>query len=271
MDKSTEPTPMDIDDPSPSPTAATRLCHSCHVSEFVLPCPLFHCTRCKQTLYCSRTCQHADWKSHKKTCDKNRAAARNNNKNTPSPNPNPTHDDNNNPNPNADHNDFPFATRTTLPSILLKTYLLRLHDEHNLSKRLHHNNHLQPQPQPQPKPPTDTLLSPHGNPLHDYRRFLDRAEAAAAAGALALPTWYWRHCRTDRKNNGGAGGDMSDMRRACERLAKYGGVVEGEEVLNLFESGEDVAAGQFGLGRDGAAMEEALRGLAVKICGNVVV
>ncbi|KAL1623404.1 hypothetical protein SLS54_004393 [Diplodia seriata] len=287
MDYDTKSTAMDIDDTLP---------------EFTLSRPLSYCAKCNQTLYCSRTCQRADWKSHKKNCGKTTTSPKS------SPPPSPTANLNNN-NDNEEEQKgeeqdkptlaFPLATatRTTLPSLLLKTYLLRLYDEHRLDQR-HHQHHDDDydgshhyerfQQFGPPSPPADTLLSAHGNPLRDYRRFLDRAEAAAAAGALALPAWYWGSNKTTTKkkkkkkenvgeargDGGNSNNDISDMRRACEHLAKYGGLmIEGRvkrRVASLFESEMDLAMGQFELDHD-EAMEEALRALAVKICGTEVV
>ncbi|KKY16910.1 putative mynd domain [Diplodia seriata] len=302
MDYDTKSTAMDIDDTlaEPSPTA-NRICHNCQVPEFALSRPLSYCAKCNQTLYCSRTCQRADWKSHKKNCGKITTSPKS------SPPPPPTanlnnDDDDNEEDEGEEEQDkptlaFPLttATRTTLPSLLLKTYLLRLYDEHRLDQR-HHQHHDDDydgshhyerfQQFGPPSPPADTLLSAHGNPLRDYRRFLDRAEAAAAAGALALPAWYWgsnkaKKKKKEKENVGEARGDggnsnnnISDMRRACEHLAKYGGLmIEGRmkrRVASLFESEMDLAMGQFELDHD-EVMEEALRGLAVKICGTEVV
>lgn len=43
-------------------------CTSCKKAQDDLPLPLKCCAKCKQDLYCSRECQKADWKRHKKTC-----------------------------------------------------------------------------------------------------------------------------------------------------------------------------------------------------------
>jgi len=52
---------------------------------------LKYCAKCQTTQYCSRECQKADWKKHKKICASNAAAAsaNNNNNNTNTNNPPP--------------------------------------------------------------------------------------------------------------------------------------------------------------------------------------
>ncbi len=48
-------------------------CTGCKKSPPVVS--LKHCAKCSTTPYCSRDCQKADWKSHKKTCGKGRPAS----------------------------------------------------------------------------------------------------------------------------------------------------------------------------------------------------
>jgi mitochondrial splicing suppressor protein 51 len=47
---------------------AVRQCNTCHVLESETDQQLKHCAKCPTTLYCSRDCQKADWKSHKLVC-----------------------------------------------------------------------------------------------------------------------------------------------------------------------------------------------------------
>lgn len=60
--------------PSPSPSpGAIRACRRCKKPEPSNPTPeqrLKRCSRCRNSLYCSRACQRADWKTggHKRSC-----------------------------------------------------------------------------------------------------------------------------------------------------------------------------------------------------------
>ncbi|KAL6718952.1 hypothetical protein ACLMJK_003187 [Lecanora helva] len=45
-----------------------KICAKCNKSEDELQKPLKHCAKCHHQTYCSRECQTADWKAHKKSC-----------------------------------------------------------------------------------------------------------------------------------------------------------------------------------------------------------
>ncbi|KAB2579695.1 Mynd domain-containing protein [Lasiodiplodia theobromae] len=267
MNNGTDPVPMDIDN---APEPSTRACHKCHIAEAALSRPLSHCSKCKTTLYCSRACQRADWKAHKKVCRDETNSSNGDNANT-----------NNGVDVARDTSaaavDPSLLDPETLPSTFLKAYLLRLYDEHRFfdDDRDRRN-----------RPPVDTLLSSHGNPLRDYRRFLDRAEAAAGAGALALPWWYWvpagggksggKSGSSKGSSGGGGGGGGSDggisaVRQACEDLAKHGGrdVENSTVVASLFDSKSDITSGDVVLEEEETL--KTLRELAAKICGTTVV
>lgn len=57
-----------------STSTDSRVCNSCKKLESALPVFLKRCAKCQTTLYCSRDCQKADWKSHKKDCSRNQGA-----------------------------------------------------------------------------------------------------------------------------------------------------------------------------------------------------
>ena len=50
------------------PAAQSSCCNKCKKSTSELTEPLKRCARCYEARYCSRDCQRADWKDHKKTC-----------------------------------------------------------------------------------------------------------------------------------------------------------------------------------------------------------
>lgn len=48
--------------------ASSRICAKCNISQSELEKPLKRCAKCLSQSYCSRECQTADWKVHKKAC-----------------------------------------------------------------------------------------------------------------------------------------------------------------------------------------------------------
>jgi splicing suppressor protein 51 len=46
----------------------TNKCTTCKKPQSELPIPLKRCAKCQSQAYCSRECQKAEWKVHKKTC-----------------------------------------------------------------------------------------------------------------------------------------------------------------------------------------------------------
>jgi splicing suppressor protein 51 len=53
---------------------SAKKCGKCGKNESQLVNPLKHCAKCGQGFYCSRDCQKADWKNHKKVCGKQSTA-----------------------------------------------------------------------------------------------------------------------------------------------------------------------------------------------------
>ncbi|CAM6085172.1 unnamed protein product [Calypogeia fissa] len=66
-------------------TESIRSCITCHKLESDLGEKLKNCAKCPNTLYCSRECQKADWKQHKRVCASKQAS----NKEAPTASPSP--------------------------------------------------------------------------------------------------------------------------------------------------------------------------------------
>ncbi|KAF2430726.1 hypothetical protein EJ08DRAFT_679011 [Tothia fuscella] len=62
--------------PATTSQIQTRQCGKCAKAETSLKVPLKPCAKCNTGSYCSRDCQTADWKLHKKVCASNAAAER---------------------------------------------------------------------------------------------------------------------------------------------------------------------------------------------------
>jgi hypothetical protein len=52
----------------PEDNKDVKMCHHCLKTETLDSAMLMKCQRCKATYYCTRVCQVADWKRHKKMC-----------------------------------------------------------------------------------------------------------------------------------------------------------------------------------------------------------
>lgn len=50
--------------------ASVRVCARCGTNDAASDSKLMRCQRCKVVSYCSQECQRADWKQHKKLCNK---------------------------------------------------------------------------------------------------------------------------------------------------------------------------------------------------------
>ena len=51
-----------------SPRGDAPICTNCKKPQSDFPDPLKRCAKCQNSLYCSRECQKADWKVHKRSC-----------------------------------------------------------------------------------------------------------------------------------------------------------------------------------------------------------
>ncbi|KAJ4329338.1 hypothetical protein N0V84_000233 [Fusarium piperis] len=131
--------------------------------------PLKHCAKCKQTHYCSRDCQKADWKTHKKVCGKQNAPASGNDglpplKGLDQPIPDPfTRLDNGTYLHNRPEKD--------VYRLLLDTYRLRIEDMYKLEGEVD----------------GDSVYAGHEDSLQGFRRFMRKITRSKKA---LLPSWW---------------------------------------------------------------------------------
>lgn len=176
-----------------SSSTENRVCNACKKLESTLPGVLKRCAKCQTTLYCSRDCQKADWKSHKKDCSRNQDARSS-----------PASSEASHPDSQRMENMFRiFASGTPTSdnwnifntpnkpgylarlseakafAAIIDSYRLRKDDEYTFNGE------------------TSGLYNQE-NPLPDFRHFLTQVEACGDV----LPPWWNR-----------------EKRRACERLA----------------------------------------------------
>ncbi|KAI9879369.1 MAG: hypothetical protein M1830_008667, partial [Pleopsidium flavum] len=67
------PLPTTASQPAGSSSSPSSSCAACHKTGSSSH-PLKLCAKCRKTTYCSRDCQKADWKTHKKDCSRFSAA-----------------------------------------------------------------------------------------------------------------------------------------------------------------------------------------------------
>ncbi|KAK6535761.1 hypothetical protein TWF281_000013 [Arthrobotrys megalospora] len=132
-------------------------CGSCHISKEDLK----KCARCKSEFYCSRECQKAHWKVHKKVCGKSTSSS--------------------NSSTSADALDKPFhrldaetwlqnRSEANTFQLLIDTYRFRAQDDYKLENKID----------------ADNVLGGAKDSSKGFRRFL----GLAAAKPHLLPAWW---------------------------------------------------------------------------------
>lgn len=166
-------------------------CAVCNKAASDLPSPLKRCARCRITAYCSRDCQKADWKAHKKICANAANAA--NSSNTPGPTSGAY----------MARNFFPsLADNTYLSSLsetdafdqLIDSYRLRVEDDYSFRGEL-------------------SGLYNQEDPLLHFREYLNLAEAQPGL----LPKWWSKEKRTACERVAVDSSRWSDLSCAVEK------------------------------------------------------
>lgn len=218
-----------------------RTCASCARPEFGLDVELMRCAKCKTTLYCSRICQMADWKTHRKVCANNAAAAAaaaaaGSSTASTTPASNAT----NALNDSHAAIDKPFhrlEARTWLHDrpeqdmykLLIDTYRFRMEDNYNLSGDAD----------------SDSIYGGARNGLRGFQRFLRLAESKHGL----LPAWWSPAKATECGNLGMRGSGRRLLACAIEKsdvVERYGTLTMpmqlgmlGEQIYGSGPGGQD--------------------------------
>jgi mitochondrial splicing suppressor protein 51 len=221
----------------------SNVCTTCKTTE-----KLKRCAKCNTTLYCSRECQKADWKSHKKLCSKNAAAtaAAAAVNETSSNATNTTSSQRPTPKNLSAYVEKPFTCLNNgtwlhdrperdVYKLLIDTYRFRMEDNYMLEGDVG----------------DDGIYAGHPNGLPGFKRFLRLAVSRPGL----LPTWWNKEKEEECKAFGMRGGEWSDLRCSIEKrdiIEHYGDNVMPMQ-LRMF--GESVYGRGPG-GQNGTAMRQ---------------
>ena len=176
-------------------TTSTSTCAKCVKSQASAESPLQRCSGCRAAYYCSKDCQKADWKNHKKDC---RSSSFSNNGASQSGEGSST---------SAKVNlekMLGLSTRTWLHNrpeaevftLLIDSYRMRVEDEYTYRGDV-----------------SDDSIYGGGNPVPGFRRFLQKAEACSGV----LPSWWNEEKRKACIAKGNAKDHWSSLHSAVEK------------------------------------------------------
>ena len=175
------------------PQLSEETCKSCGKPQSQLPVPLKKCAKCHSSAYCSRECQKADWKEHKKVCKTTSGGGSDFHTQIPGPGGRPIDINAFTVGAGGSHNAGPFQALTdgtylhNIPEKdayrnLIDSYRLRVTDEYTFSNtRKEYGRY-----------------SANHQPLLGFRTFLDRVESKAGL----MPPWW-----------------TGEKRQSCETMA----------------------------------------------------
>jgi len=186
-----------------SATTNEASCMACKKPQSQLANSLKSCAKCNTQKYCSRECQKADWKTHKKACGKSNAGANSNaNANT---NANTSNTNSSGPrvrtipaseNPFAaisENRFFDGKPEAEAFAQIIDSYRLRVEDEYKFMGE------------------TRGIYNQE-RPRADFNRYLDKAERKGV-----LPTWWNTEKRRACEEYGFDDSNWSDLKCAVEK------------------------------------------------------
>jgi splicing suppressor protein 51 len=169
-------------------------CAHCKKTEAQLPEPLKQCAKCKIATYCSRDCQKADWKDHKKLCGRGASVSFGVPPTLPQPQFHRINDASSILGGISEDALHKIPNQTDVYRHLIDSYRMRVEDEYTWSGEL-------------------TGLYAGEHPLIGFRKFLDLAERKGTM----LPKWWNKEKRAECEKLGMTAGQFSSLRGAMEK------------------------------------------------------